>query len=135
MSDLEAVKASGHDLKKLSVTAIQSFLRHAMRDGFFHADMHPGNLFVEPDGTLVAVDFGIMGRLGPKERHFLARNSLGLHQAGLPAHGGGAFHGGLCAAHPQGRGLRRRCAPSARRSATSRRRTFPWRGSCRSFWK
>ena len=72
MSDLEALKASGHDLKKLSVTAIQSFLRHAMRDGFFHADMHPGNLFVEPDGTLVAVDFGIMGRLGAKERHFLA---------------------------------------------------------------
>jgi ubiquinone biosynthesis protein len=43
-----------------------------MRDGFFHADMHPGNLFVDPDGRLVAVDFGIMGRLGTKERRFLA---------------------------------------------------------------
>ena len=43
-----------------------------MRDGFFHADMHPGNLFVDNGGKLVAVDFGIMGRLGPKERRFLA---------------------------------------------------------------
>ncbi|MFN0265324.1 2-polyprenylphenol 6-hydroxylase [Tepidamorphus sp. 3E244] len=72
MSDLEGLRASHHDLPKLAVNAIQSFLRHAMRDGFFHADMHPGNLFVEPDGTLVAVDFGIMGRLGSRERTFLA---------------------------------------------------------------
>jgi ubiquinone biosynthesis protein len=57
---------------------IQSFLRHALRDGFFHADMHPGNLFVDDDGRLVAVDFGIMGRLGPKERRFLAEILLGF---------------------------------------------------------
>jgi ubiquinone biosynthesis protein len=43
-----------------------------MRDGFFHADMHPGNLFVDAEGRIVAVDFGIMGRLGAKERRFLA---------------------------------------------------------------
>ena len=57
---------------------IQSFLRHALRDGFFHADMHPGNLFVDADGRLVAVDFGIMGRLGPKERRFLAEILYGF---------------------------------------------------------
>ena len=57
---------------------IQSFLRHALRDGFFHADMHPGNLFVDDDGRLVAVDFGIMGRLGPKERRFLAEILFGF---------------------------------------------------------
>jgi ubiquinone biosynthesis protein len=51
---------------------MQTFLRHAMRDGFFHADMHPGNLFVDDQGCIVAVDFGIMGRLGLKERRFLA---------------------------------------------------------------
>src|SRR6185437_2497229 len=50
---------------------IQTFLRHALRDGFFHVDMHPGNLFVDDDGRLIAVDFGIMGRLGAKERLFL----------------------------------------------------------------
>jgi ubiquinone biosynthesis protein len=53
-------------------------LRHALRDGFFHADMHPGNLFVDDAGALVAVDFGIMGRLGQKERRFLAEILLGF---------------------------------------------------------
>jgi ubiquinone biosynthesis protein len=57
---------------------IQSFLRHALRDGFFHADMHPGNLFLDEAGRLVAVDFGIMGRLGLKERRFLAEILLGF---------------------------------------------------------
>ena len=57
---------------------MQTFLRHALRDGFFHADMHPGNLFVDDEGRLVAVDFGIMGRLGPKERRFLAEILYGF---------------------------------------------------------
>ncbi|MFY9623276.1 MAG: AarF/UbiB family protein, partial [Rhodoplanes sp.] len=68
----------GLDLPNLSRMVIQSFLRHAMRDGFFHADMHPGNLFVDDDGRLVAVDFGIMGRLGAKERRFLAEILYGF---------------------------------------------------------
>jgi ubiquinone biosynthesis protein len=72
LSDRAALIAKGYDLPQLGRTVIQSFLRHAMRDGFFHADMHPGNLFVDADGKLVAVDFGIMGRLGDKERRFLA---------------------------------------------------------------
>ena len=66
------------DLPALGHNVIQSFLRHALRDGFFHADMHPGNLFVDADGRLVAVDFGIMGRLGPKERRFLAEILFGF---------------------------------------------------------
>ena len=72
LTDRAALAAKGYDLPQLGRIVIQSFLRHAMRDGFFHADMHPGNLFVDGDGKLVAVDFGIMGRLGPKERRFLA---------------------------------------------------------------
>ena len=72
LTDRTALAAKGYDLPQLGRIVIQSFLRHAMRDGFFHADMHPGNLFVDNDGKLVAVDFGIMGRLGPKERRFLA---------------------------------------------------------------
>ena len=72
LNDVARLEAEGHDLKRLGRTVIQSFLRHAMRDGFFHADMHQGNLFVEPDGTLVAVDFGITGRLSHKDRRFLA---------------------------------------------------------------
>ena len=72
LSDRARLLAKGFDLPQLARALIQTFLRHALRDGFFHADMHPGNLFVDDDGQLIAVDFGIMGRLGAKERLFLA---------------------------------------------------------------
>ena len=72
------LQAKGFDLKALARAVIQTFLRHALRDGFFHADMHPGNLFIDDEGNLVAVDFGIMGRLGPKERRFLAEILFGF---------------------------------------------------------
>ena len=78
ISDVEGLRAKGFDLKALGDTVIQSFLRQAIRDGFFHADMHPGNLFVDPAGQLVAVDFGITGRLGPKESLFLAEILYGF---------------------------------------------------------
>ncbi|MCJ8144574.1 2-polyprenylphenol 6-hydroxylase [Ancylobacter sp. A5.8] len=78
LNDMDALRAAGHDLPALGRTVMQSFLRHALRDGFFHADMHPGNLFVDPQGRLVAVDCGIMGRLGPKERRFLAEILYGF---------------------------------------------------------
>ncbi|MFZ5692626.1 MAG: 2-polyprenylphenol 6-hydroxylase [Pseudomonadota bacterium] len=78
LSNHAALEAKGFDLKDLARIVIQSFLRHALRDGFFHADMHPGNLFVDDNGRLVAVDFGIMGRLGPKERRFLAEILYGF---------------------------------------------------------
>ncbi|MDQ0395795.1 ubiquinone biosynthesis protein [Labrys monachus] len=72
LSDLDSLRAAGFDLKNLGRIIIQSFLRHAIRDGFFHADMHQGNLMIDRAGNLVAVDFGIMGRAGLKERRFLA---------------------------------------------------------------
>ena len=72
LSDRAGLAAAGHDLPALGRHLMQTFLRHAMRDGFFHADMHPGNLFVDAGGAIVAVDFGITGRLGRKERRFLA---------------------------------------------------------------
>jgi ubiquinone biosynthesis protein len=78
LSDHAALAAKGYDLPALGRTVMQTFLRHALRDGFFHADMHPGNLFVDNEGRLVAVDFGIMGRLGPKERRFLAEILYGF---------------------------------------------------------
>ena len=78
LNDHAALEAQGVDLPALGHKVIQSFLRHALRDGFFHADMHPGNLFVDAQGRLVAVDFGIMGRLGPKERRFLAEILFGF---------------------------------------------------------
>jgi ubiquinone biosynthesis protein len=78
LSDRARLEAKDFDLPQLGRAVIQTFLRHALRDGFFHADMHPGNLFVDDDGKLVAVDFGIMGRLGPKERRFLAEILYGF---------------------------------------------------------
>ncbi len=78
LSNHAAIEAKGIDLKNLARVVTQSFLRHALRDGFFHADMHQGNLFVDDTGCLVAVDFGIMGRLGPKERRFLAEILYGF---------------------------------------------------------
>jgi ubiquinone biosynthesis protein len=78
IADVDSLRAQGFDLVKLGDTVIQSFLRHAIRDGFFHADMHQGNLFVDRAGQLVAVDFGIVGRLGPKESMFLAEILYGF---------------------------------------------------------
>ncbi|MBX9862257.1 MAG: 2-polyprenylphenol 6-hydroxylase [Hyphomicrobium sp.] len=78
IADHARLKAEGHDLKALGLVVLRSFLTHAMRDGFFHADMHQGNLFVDKAGNVVAVDFGIMGRLGQKERRFLAEILYGL---------------------------------------------------------
>ncbi len=78
LNDKSKLAAAGFDFKHLARVIIQSFLRQALRDGFFHADMHPGNLFVDKAGDLVAVDCGIMGRLGPKERRFLAEILYGF---------------------------------------------------------
>jgi ubiquinone biosynthesis protein len=78
LNDRTRLEAAGIDLPALGRKVIQNFLRHALRDGFFHADMHPGNLFVDKNERLVAVDFGIMGRLGMKERQFLAEILYGF---------------------------------------------------------
>ncbi len=71
LSDMEAVREK-HDAPALARRLVHGFLRQAMMGGFFHADLHPGNLFVAEDGALVAVDFGIMGRLSPDTSRFLA---------------------------------------------------------------
>jgi ubiquinone biosynthesis protein len=78
LSDRAMLTAKGFDLPQIARAVIQTFLRQALRDGFFHADMHPGNLFVDTHGNLIAVDFGIMGRLGLKERRFLAEILMGF---------------------------------------------------------
>ena len=78
LSDPDRLAEAGFDAPKLGRALIQSFLRHALRDGLFHADMHQGNLFIDPQGRIAAVDFGIMGRLGLKERRFLAEILYGF---------------------------------------------------------
>ena len=78
LNNVAGLEAAGLDRKRLAVNLMQSFLRHTLRDGFFHADMHPGNLFAAPDGAVVAVDMGIVGRLDPANRRYLAEILYGF---------------------------------------------------------
>ena len=78
LSNIAAIDAAGHDRKALARTLVRGFLRQAIAEGFFHADMHQGNLMVAPDGDLIAIDFGIMGRLDTRARRWLAEILFGL---------------------------------------------------------
>jgi ubiquinone biosynthesis protein len=72
IGDKAALLAAGHDLTAIVTNAATFFFNMVLRDGFFHADLHPGNLFVAADGAIVAVDFGIMGRIDRRHRIYLA---------------------------------------------------------------
>ncbi|MEI6557380.1 MAG: 2-polyprenylphenol 6-hydroxylase [Rhodospirillaceae bacterium] len=76
--DTEALKAAGHDLSRITAIASASFFNQVFRDGYFHADLHPGNMFVNADGGVTVVDFGIMGRLDRATRYYLADMLLGF---------------------------------------------------------
>jgi ubiquinone biosynthesis protein len=78
LTDREGLIAAGHDLPGLARILVRTFLRQAVVDGFFHADLHQGNLFALPDGRLAAVDFGIMGRINRQARLWLAEILHGL---------------------------------------------------------
>jgi ubiquinone biosynthesis protein len=78
ISERDALVAAGHDLPAIAGNLVHSFLRQAIAEGFFHADMHQGNLFVLPDGRVAVVDFGIMGRINRKARFWLAEILYGL---------------------------------------------------------
>lgn len=78
ISDRAAILAAGHDPKILAARLVNTFLRQAIAEGFFHADMHQGNLFVTPDGRIAAIDFGIMGRINRQARLWLAEILYGL---------------------------------------------------------
>ena len=78
ISDLDELRAKGHDLPALARRLVLAFLTQAISAGFFHADMHQGNLFVKDDGTIVAIDFGIMGRIDRRARAWLAEILYGL---------------------------------------------------------
>jgi len=78
LSDRQALIAAGHDLPALAQKLVRAFLRQAIAEGFFHADMHQGNLFALADGRIVAIDFGIMGRIDRRARVWLAEILYGL---------------------------------------------------------
>lgn len=78
ISDIDGLRAAGHDLNRIAEHLVLTFLRQAIVEGFFHADMHQGNLFVTADGRIAAIDFGIMGRINRKARLWLAEILYGL---------------------------------------------------------
>ncbi|WP_267393461.1 2-polyprenylphenol 6-hydroxylase [Sphingomonas sp. GC_Shp_1] len=78
LSDRAALLAAGYDLPKLASTLVHAFLRQAIAEGFFHADMHQGNLFALPGNKIAAIDFGIMGRIDRRARVWLAEILYGL---------------------------------------------------------
>nr|WP_244959035.1 2-polyprenylphenol 6-hydroxylase [Novosphingobium marinum] len=78
ISELDALEAAGHDLPAMARRLVLAFLTQAINAGYFHADMHQGNLFVQADGTIVAIDFGIMGRINRRARQWLAEILYGL---------------------------------------------------------
>ena len=78
LSDRDALIAAGHDPKALAATLVRAFLRQAVIDGYFHADLHQGNLFALTDGRIAAIDFGIMGRIDRRARMWLAEILYGL---------------------------------------------------------
>ena len=78
--ETQELKNRNFNTEKIAEDIIQSFLRHAVRDGFFHADMHQGNIFIDTDGQIVPIDFGIMGRLDKMSKRFLAEILFGFIQ-------------------------------------------------------
>lgn len=78
LSDREALIEAGQDCEALASTLVRAFLRQAVVDGFFHADLHHGNLFALSDGRIAAIDFGIMGRIDRRARVWLAEILYGL---------------------------------------------------------
>ncbi|MDP1669186.1 2-polyprenylphenol 6-hydroxylase [Phaeovulum sp.] len=78
LGDIEALQSAGHDLVALSERVLQLFLSHALRDGYFHADMHQGNLKVAENGDIIAYDFGIMGQIDEYTRRVYAEILMGF---------------------------------------------------------
>ena len=76
VSNIEAIRDAGIDLESLAARGVEIFFTQVFRHNFFHADMHPGNIFVSPAGQYMAVDFGIVGTLSPDDQRYLAENFL-----------------------------------------------------------
>lgn len=74
--DIDTLKAKGINLKKLAYDGVETFFKQAFEDNYFHADMHPGNIFVSDEGQYQAIDFGIMGTLSEADKNYLAENFI-----------------------------------------------------------
>ena len=80
VSQVDTLRAMGINISKLAEDGVEIFYTQVFRDGFFHADMHPGNVQVAQDGRYIALDFGIMGTLTDTDKHYLAQNFIAFFQ-------------------------------------------------------
>jgi len=80
VSNVEEIKAQGVSMKQLGERGVEIFFTQVFRDNFFHADMHPGNIFVEPSGRYISIDFGIVGSLTTEDQRYLAENLLAFFE-------------------------------------------------------
>ncbi len=80
ISHVDTLRAMGIDIPGLAANGVEIFYMQVFRDGFFHADMHPGNVQVAADGRYIALDFGIMGTLTDTDKHYLAQNFIAFFQ-------------------------------------------------------
>jgi len=80
ISHVDRLRAAGVDIPRLARAGVEIFFTQVFRDGFFHADMHPGNIFITPGGQYLAMDFGIMGTLTDVDKNYLAQNFLAFFQ-------------------------------------------------------
>ncbi len=117
LGDNEALEAAGHDLHALGERVLQLFLNHALRDGFFHADMHQGNLKVAANGDILAYDFGIMGYIDEYTRRVYAEILFGFIQRDYKRVAEVHFEAGYVPPIAMSRSLPARCAPWESRSS------------------
>ncbi|CAG0938351.1 aarF domain-containing kinase [Gallionellaceae bacterium] len=80
ISQVDKLRRAGIDISRLAENGVEIFYTQVFRDGFFHADMHPGNVMVAADGRYIALDFGIMGTLTDSDKHYLAQNFIAFFQ-------------------------------------------------------
>ncbi len=113
-SDIEAIKNSGFDTNAILGKAARSLFLQVFQDGFFHADLHPGNLFLDKNGNLVAVDFGIMGRLDLKSRIYIAEILRGFMNEDYDSVADMHFNAGYVPASKSREAFRQACMAVAR---------------------
>lgn len=99
IDETDALEAAGHNLEQIVGEAARIFFLQVFRDGFFHGDIHPGNLFVAGDGALLPVDFGIMGRVDRPTRRYLANTLMGLLMSDYRRVADAHFRAGYVPAH------------------------------------
>jgi ubiquinone biosynthesis protein len=114
------LRAQGVDMAALSRAGVEIFFTQVFRDGFFHADMHPGNIFVSPDGQYIALDFGIMGTLTDVDKNYLAQNFLAFFKRDYKRVAQAHVDAGWVPRGTRVDEFEARSAPCASRSSTSR---------------